>query len=48
MEGVMKKAIAKAVARRVTEDEFDTVALWSTVLWAATLLYLLATFDPIH
>ncbi len=44
----MKKAIARVVARRMTEEEFDTVALWSAGLWVAALLYLLATFDVMH
>ncbi len=41
----MKKAIARVVARRTSEDELDAVALWSVGLWVAALVYLLATFD---
>jgi hypothetical protein len=44
----MKKAITKVVSRQATEDGFDAVVLWSAALWLAALLYLLATFDPIH
>lgn len=41
----MKKAIARAVTRRETEDQGDTVLLWSAALWIAALIYLLATFE---
>ncbi len=44
----MRKAATRAVARRVTENEFDTVALWSAGLWLAALVYLLATLGPFH
>ncbi|HZD90230.1 MAG TPA: hypothetical protein VE224_09035 [Pseudolabrys sp.] len=44
----MREPIAKTIARRAAEGEFDMVALWSAALWVAALLYLLATFDPLH
>jgi len=44
----MKKAVTEDVSKRAADDGFDTVALWSAALWLAALLYLLATFDPIH
>lgn len=44
----MKKAIARAVARRATQDQQDVVLLWSAVMWLAALVYLLATFDPLR
>jgi hypothetical protein len=48
MEGVMRKAVARAVARRANEDEQATVLLWSAALWVAALIFLLATFDVMH
>jgi hypothetical protein len=45
VEGIMKKAPSRAVARcaQLSQDEF--VGLWSIALWALAAIYLLATFE---
>ena len=42
MESAMKKANARVVARRASEDRQDFVGSWIAALWVAVLVYLMA------
>jgi hypothetical protein len=42
----MRKAVSRAAARPAADDTHTFVTWWSTAMWCAAVVYLLATFQP--